>query len=168
MARDKQDKRRTGPRRYGMAATGGTFDIIHKGHRALLDAAFDLSDMVIIGLTSDEMIASRAAKRTLHAYDERLANLKKFLHARSRPESSYVISRLDDDFGPAVLTPEVRALITSQETACKGDALNHMRRSRGLGPVDIVEIPMVPAYDGRRISTSRIRGMEIDADGNPT
>ena len=36
-------------------AMGGTFDILHPGHEALLDAAFVLGGDVFIGLTTDAM-----------------------------------------------------------------------------------------------------------------
>ena len=39
---------------YGVIALGGTFDIIHIGHIALLKKGFSISEKVIIGLTSDE------------------------------------------------------------------------------------------------------------------
>lgn len=164
---------RKGRKRYAVVATGGTFDPIHRGHRALLDAAFDVSEKVIIGLTSDAMLAGggeigRGAKKKGHAvrsYAERLAGLQGYIR-RSHPNSAYVISGLDDDFGPAVLTGEVEALVASEETACKADKLNRMRLSRGLGPVETVVVGMVAAHDGGRISSSRIRNGEIDADGN--
>ena len=39
---------------FSLIAMGGTFDIVHKGHLTLLTHAFEISDKVIIGLTSDE------------------------------------------------------------------------------------------------------------------
>ena len=39
---------------YEVVALGGTFDIIHVGHIALLKEGFSISKKVIIGLTSDE------------------------------------------------------------------------------------------------------------------
>lgn len=155
-------------KQYGVVATGGTFDMLHKGHRLLLDTAFAVSDMVIIGLTSDEMLASHrtAAKQTRHNYDQRLANLRQYLHESGYPDSSYAIHPLYDEFGPAVMANDVQALVTSDETARKTDVLNKMRAEAGLAPVDAVSIPMVMARDQVRISSSRIRRMEIDADGN--
>jgi pantetheine-phosphate adenylyltransferase len=43
---------------FSLVATGGTFDIIHRGHLTLLSNAFDISDKVIIGLTSEELAES--------------------------------------------------------------------------------------------------------------
>ena len=34
---------------------GGTFDPIHKGHRALINKALDIGDEIIIGLSSDRL-----------------------------------------------------------------------------------------------------------------
>ena len=39
---------------FELVALGGTFDIIHVGHIALLEKGFSISKKVIIGLTSDE------------------------------------------------------------------------------------------------------------------
>lgn len=150
--------------RFRVVATGGTFDIIHRGHIALLDEAFSVSSKVIIGLTGDEL-ARRKGKKLHYEYEQRLAVLKSLLDARFQ-NKSYVISRLDNDFGPAVIEGDVEALVVSDETAHQGDALNLIREEKGLGKVEVVVVPMVLAEDGKRISSTRIRNMEIDSDGN--
>ena len=154
-------------KRYHTAATGGTFDIIHRGHCRLFDAAFDVAGRVIIGLTSDKMLASHrtAAKPVRNRYDVRLENLNEHLKVRY-PGLPYIIRMLDDEFGPAVIAADVEVLVASAETAHKASALNAMRKSAGLKPVDVIAIPMEMACDDVRISSSRIRNMEIDSDGN--
>jgi len=150
--------------RFGLVAMGGTFDVIHRGHVALLEMAFSVSQKVIIGLTSDELV-QRKGKRILHTYEQRLESLKKTVDAMF-PGRQYVISRLDNDFGPAVVEGKVEALVVSEETAHQGQALNKLREDRNLGPVDVVVVPMVLAKDGKRISSTRIRNEEMDRDGN--
>jgi len=78
----------------------------------------------------------------------------------------YEISKLENDFGPAVLEKEVEALIVSEETAFQGEELNRLRKQRNASPVEVVVVPMVLAKDGKRISTTRIKNSEIDMDGN--
>jgi pantetheine-phosphate adenylyltransferase len=149
---------------FDLVAMGGTFDIIHKGHHALLERAFSVSDKVIIGLTSDDL-AKTKGKKLLHTYQQRFDKLKKLIEKKFQ-NKYYQISKLDNDFGPAVIEGKVQALIVSDETAHKGEALNKLRKERNLGSVKIVTVPMILAKDGKRISTTRIRGSEIDAEGN--
>lgn len=152
--------------RFNVSATGGTFDIIHRGHIALLEKAFEVSSKVIIGLTSDELAKSKG-KKIIHNYEQRLLMLRSLVEERFSGRQ-YVISRLDNDFGPAVLEGDVEALVTSEETARQGDVLNRMRHERGLGRVEVVVVPMVLAKDGGRISSTRIRNGEVDPEGNLT
>ncbi len=56
---------------FSLIATGGTFDIIHRGHLTLLSNAFSISDKVIIGLTSDEL-AEKKGKLAINKYEKRL------------------------------------------------------------------------------------------------
>ncbi|HEY8110666.1 MAG TPA: cytidyltransferase, partial [Candidatus Nitrosotenuis sp.] len=60
---------------------------------------------------------------------------------------------------------EVEALIVSEETEYQGDVLNLQRKLRGIPPVQTVMVPMILASDGNRISSTRIRNSEIDAQG---
>ena len=82
------------------------------------------------------------------------------------PNSSYEISKLENDFGPAVIEGSVKALVVSEETSDKGIRLNELRAERNLSPVRIVVVPMVLAKDGKAISTTRIKNFEIDDSGN--
>ena len=150
--------------KYSLVATGGTFDILHKGHIALLSASFEISDKVIIGLTGDDL-AKRRGKKPLNDYQKRLENLN-YLLSNKFPKSSFVISKLENDFGPAVLEREVEALVVSDETSRQGDVLNQLRSEKNLPPVSIVIVPMCLAKDGKRISTTRVKNLEIDTEGN--
>lgn len=150
--------------RFELVATGGTFDIIHKGHLRLLSEAFSISSKVIIGLTGDDL-ARKKGKSPINNYKQRLENLNAVIQAKF-PEKDYQISKLENDFGPAVLEGAVEALVTSQETAHQGEILNKERKTRGLPPVEVIVVPMVLASDGKKISTTRIKNSEIDAEGN--
>lgn len=149
---------------FSLVAMGGTFDIIHRGHITLLSNAFEISEKVIIGLTSDEF-AKKRGKNLTNNYETRLANLTETIF-KEFSNSSFQISKLDNDFGPAVLEPEVQALVVSDETNSQGDVLNDLRAKKNLSPVEVVTVPMHLAKDGSRISTTRIKNSEIDSEGN--
>ena len=150
--------------KFSLIAMGGTFDIIHRGHLTLLTNAFEISDKVIIGLTSDEFVQKKG-KTPTHKYDERLKNLISIIFQKF-PNSYFEISQLNNDFGPAVFEKEVQALVVSDETKNQGNILNKLRTERNLSPVEIIVVPMTLAKDGKRISTTRIKNSEIDSDGN--
>ncbi|HJJ23487.1 MAG TPA: pantetheine-phosphate adenylyltransferase [Nitrosopumilus sp.] len=150
--------------KFSLIATGGTFDIIHRGHLTLLSDAFVIADKVIIGLTSDEL-AEKKGKITINKYEKRLENLIAII-SKEFPNSLFQINKLDNDFGPAILEQGVEALIVSDETSNQGTVLNQLRAEKKLAPVKIITVPMFLAKDGTRISTTRIKNSEIDTEGN--
>ena len=150
--------------RFDLVAMGGTFDIIHDGHMALLNKSFSISSKVIIGLSSDQL-ATKRGKNLVNDYSKRLSSLKSVIE-KNFSNSSYEISKLENDFGPAIIEGSVKALIVSEETSDKGLYLNELRVERNLSPVEIVVVPMVLAKDGKAISSTRIKNSEIDSNGN--
>ena len=151
-------------KKFDLVATGGTFDIIHNGHIALLSESFAISKKVIIGLTGDEL-ASKKQKNLLNDYSKRLESLVGLIEKKF-PGTEYQISKLDNDFGPAVLEGDIQALVVSDETSPQGDILNKLRSEKNFPPVEVVVVPMVLAKDGSKISTTRIKNSEIDSEGN--
>ena len=149
---------------FDLVAMGGTFDVIHNGHMALLKKSFSISSKVIIGLSSDQLAIKRG-KSLVNDYSKRFSLLESTIE-KNFPNSSYEISKLENDFGPAVVEGSVKALVVSEETSAKGLHLNELRAERNLLPVEIVVVPMVLAKDGKTISSTRIKNSEIDSSGN--
>ena len=72
---------------------------------------------------------------------------------------------LNDDWGPAALGEDFEGIIVSEETEGMAGALNQVRKERGVDKLEVIVVPLVQAYDGHRISSSRIRNGEIDSEG---
>jgi pantetheine-phosphate adenylyltransferase len=149
--------------RFHVVATGGTFDEIHVGHIALLAKAFQVGNKVIIGVSSDKFAAKRG-KKLNHNFEVRVANLKKTIK-KEFGDVNYEIAKLDGDFGPAVTTSDVEALVASAETQSKARLLNKMRAEMGLQPVKVIAVELIKAEDDSTISSTRIRAGEIDRQG---
>ncbi|MGB8035461.1 MAG: pantetheine-phosphate adenylyltransferase [Nitrososphaeraceae archaeon] len=151
--------------KFRVVATGGTFDEIHDGHLALISKAFEVGKKVIIGVTSDEFAAkTKGRNRIHHSYEQRVVNLKEIIKNKVGG-AVYEIYKLDDDYGPVVILPQISALVASAETAKKGDDINVIRSRNGLPSLTIIAVDMIRAEDGSPISSSRIRAGEIDASG---
>ena len=149
---------------FNLVALGGTFDIVHIGHIALLEKGFSISKKVIIGLTSDQF-AKRKGKTLVHDFQKRVSILESVIREKF-PDSEFEIAKLENDFGRAVIEGYVEALVVSDETSSKGELLNKLRLEKNNSPVTIISVPMILAKDGKRISTTRIRNSEIDTQGN--
>lgn len=151
-------------RKFKTVAVGGTFDELHKGHRVLLARAFEVGERVLIGLCSDKLVESLTKPHVTASYEERLKELKAFLSRMGWLERAEIMP-LNDPFGVTLSEGCVEALIVSRETEPMAYRINAERARRGLKPLEIVAIDMVPSENHAPISTTRIRKGEIDREG---
>jgi pantetheine-phosphate adenylyltransferase len=143
---------------------GGTFDILHKGHRALLSKASEIGSIVLIGLTTDERARKGRKDIVINSYVIRKENLEMLLNSMNLP-SNFKIVPLDNDWGPSVVEDSFTAIIVSEETKKTAEKINMIRLENDKKGLEIVIVPFVKAYDGQKISSSRIRDNEIDSNG---
>ncbi len=139
---------------------GGTFNVIHKGHRRLLEVAAASGDVLAVGLMSDDYC--RRHKSVVLPYAERERALRELLVQKG---VGFTLSPLNVKEGTAPTDPDLDVLVVSQETQALGPRINDMRLRNGLRPVRIVVVPYVLAEDYRPISSTRVLRGEIDAEG---
>ncbi len=146
---------------------GGTFDILHIGHRALLNRAAKEGKSVLVGLTTDERARQGRSFENLNSYTIRKQNLETLLSSLGFLEKFEIVP-LNTDWGPSVIDEDFGAIIVSEETKATAENINKIRNKDGKSELKIVVVPMLKSADDKYISSSRIRDKKIDSEGNLT
>ncbi|OGG73969.1 hypothetical protein A3A40_03045, partial [Candidatus Kaiserbacteria bacterium RIFCSPLOWO2_01_FULL_54_20] len=154
-------------KKFRFACTGGTFDRLHKGHDALLNKAFAISEKVLVGLTSDVMV-----KRTKQFYEnakpyaQRRKELLAFLEKRGWLLRAKIVV-LNDVSGPTVEKGnKFDCIVTSRKTLAGAKEINKRRRKNALKPLPVVMVRIVESEDSKAISSTRVRKGQIDRAGH--
>ena len=152
---------------HKLAALGGTFSKTHYGHLMLLSVGIRSGRKVVIGVTTDEFAKTLGKEYQVPPFKERVKRLKNVLAERGWLERCNIVP-LDDPYGVTVEDPDIEVLVTSPFTHFRGVEINEVRVKRGMKPLEIVVCPLVLAWDGKPISSTRIFRGEIDEKGNVT
>ena len=130
---------------------GGTFELLHRGHKALLRRAFKLGQTTI-GLTSNTF-AQKLKKRKVNDFKQRkralVSSIKK--EFKVLPE----IIKIEDKFGPT-LDRDFDYIVVSPGTYKTALLINRRRRKIGKKPMKVVKIKFVLGKGGKPISSSKI------------
>lgn len=148
---------------YSHVFVAGTFDQLHAGHHALLDAAIGAGEHVTIGLTSDAFV-KKYKTASIQPFDLRKKNLEAWLEKTGFIEKCTVIP-IDDPYEPAASDPKGEVLVVTEDNKARGEEINEKRKSRGLPPFAFLVLPLVPAEDTKPISSTRVRAGEITTTG---
>jgi pantetheine-phosphate adenylyltransferase len=152
-------------KRFRTVGVGGTFDELHKGHRALLIKAFEIGEHVMVGVSSDEFVRRMDKSHETASYEERTRELNDFLRHQGVLQRAEIIP-INDAYGVLLSKDPIEALVVSRETEPVAIKINQKRKEIGIGPLEIIVIDMVPSQNHAAISTTRIRTGEIDREGH--
>lgn len=151
---------------YKLSVCGGTFDLLHKGHKDFLKTVCAQSKKVLVGITSNRYVGKHS-KATMQSYEERE---KAFIAFAKKEQLLEKISFLPID---TIYIPlqwdslPIETIFVSLETKFGADAINKKREKEGKQPLDTIIVSLTLAEDGKPISASRIRDGIIDRDGKP-
>ena len=133
-----------------IAAVAGTFNILHDGHKALIDRAFSLGDKVYIGITSDRMASS--SRNFVNSFYVRRKAIEDYVSAFGK---EFRFFEIDDIYGPGEMMEKVNVLIVSQETLENGKkVVKHFSELGTKMELSIVDI--VQKKDGSKLSSTDI------------
>jgi len=149
---------------YKHVVLGGTFDRLHDGHISYLRTAFENSDRVTIGLTTDKLHRDKELKQIIQPYDTRKKELFKTIKA-NWTRVPVPILPIDDIFGPSISDHTIDAIVVTDITLNNGKKINAEREKRGLNELSVIICPIVNAQDNQVLSSSRVRRGEIDRKG---
>jgi pantetheine-phosphate adenylyltransferase len=142
---------------------GGTFNPLHKGHKLLIEKAFEVAGKqgsVFIGITTGEIVKG---KMDVESFEERKKDIEKYLHEKDFIKRA-IVKPIIDKYGPSI-EEEFDAIVISPETRKTAEEINEKRKKKRKKPLKIIQISFVLTENGHPISSSRIRKHEIDEDG---
>ncbi|MCR6623313.1 MAG: pantetheine-phosphate adenylyltransferase [Candidatus Verstraetearchaeota archaeon] len=137
-----------------VVAVGGTFDNFHLGHVQLLLKCFEISENVLIGVTSDAL--ARNKNHFIESCDKRKRNLFSLLLFHKLHDRAKIIT-LNDPYGPTIFNEDISAIVVSEETLIRALEINNIRKGKHLNPLQIFVIPLVKDADLRPISSTKSR-----------
>lgn len=144
---------------------GGTFNILHDGHKRLFDKALELAGVdgsLHVGLVVGDILKSKSDVNSLE-YRRRV--VLEYISSINKNGIFVEILPISTSFGVAV-EEDYDVIVVSPETESNAEGINKKRSELGKRLLDIVVVPFVLAEDGKPISSSRILKKEINSKGN--
>jgi len=128
------------------------------------DRAFELGELVFVGVTGDRLVSKLNKDHPVRKFALRRRDLRRLFKARGWLRRAR-ITELKDPFGPATRRKRLDALVVSEETRNNGLRVNTLRRNQGLNPLKLYVVRMVRTKDGLLLSGTRIRRGEVNPQG---
>lgn len=129
---------------------GGTFSLLHAGHRFFLYEAWRHSECLVVGVTSDDFVKRLGKKHPVEPYEVRALSVLSYL--LSLGEGKYEIVPLEDPYGPAA-ERDIDCIFVSEETFPGAVEINLLRRIHGLKPLSVYVVEL-KNIDGKKLSST--------------
>jgi pantetheine-phosphate adenylyltransferase len=141
---------------FDLVGLGGTFDHLHEGHRLLIKTALKVSEKIVIGLATEDLLKNKKYSQKLEGYETRKNNIEKFISSFADLDRVKIVE-LNEPYGPPIKEEKYQGLVVSQETYSTALKINEKRREKGFPPLILVVIPIIKNEKNEKISSTTIR-----------
>lgn len=123
-----------------------------------MKTALSISELIEIGLTSQDLLKNKKFALKLEDYHTRKKNLKTYLSSIVDLKRANIVEIKNwADMDKYAQTPDYDGLIVSQETYDNALKLNKNREKKGLKPLILIVIPLIKDKNQKKISSTSIR-----------
>jgi hypothetical protein len=143
---------------------GGTFDHLHCGHKYFLDKAFELSEIITIGITSQNFFKDKILDTSIEDFSTREKTLKDYLDEKGYLKRASVIV-LNDIFGNSLTKKNIDAIFVSEAGIKNAELINKKREEINFPPLKIIKVGFFKDDEGNIISSTDIRMGIADRNG---
>lgn len=151
--------------KFSLIACGGTFDLLHAGHKSFINNVLSRSEKIVLGMTSDFYVKSFKDGNKIEPFIVRKNTLEQFLESINAKDKVQIVS-IDDFYGPLLTNDfNVQAIAVTEQTEHMVKDINQKRKENNLIELPKILLPLKTADDGNVISATRIRNGEINRDG---
>jgi pantetheine-phosphate adenylyltransferase len=150
-------------KKYRFLVCGGTFDLLHKGHKEFINRALGFAEKVLIGITSDEYVQSFKNKVEVQDFNTRKKTVEDYLNLI---KAKAQIIKIDNAYEPDLESSlNYDSILATSGTEKVIVGINKKRKQNRISELEVIMAPMVLAEDGLEISSTRIKNGEIDRNG---
>ncbi len=123
-----------------------------------MKTALSISEIVEIGLTSQDLLTNKQHSSKLEDYETRKENLITFINSIVDLKRVNIVEISNwTDMDKYAQDPEYEGLVVSQETYENALKLNKNREKKGLKPLVLIVIPLIKDKEQNKISSTSIR-----------
>lgn len=124
-----------------------------------MKTALSVSEIIEIGLTSQELLKNKQYPSKLEDFETRKKNLMAYISSIADLKRINIVEIKNwVDMDKYAQDPEYDGLVVSQETYENALKLNENREKKGLKPLILIVIPLIKDKAHNRISSTSIRG----------
>lgn len=149
-------------KKYQTIGLGGTFDHFHAGHEKFLKFASELSDILVIGVTNQNIAERKTFPQSIESFAERSNSIVNFCKSLG---INFELIALTDSVGTTVTDNRIEALAVTTETQVGGEHINQLRKERALAELPLHVCDLLTAADSQPLHSERIRAGECDREG---
>src|ERR1035437_8329917 len=138
--------------KFNLVVCGGTFDLLHAGHKAFIKDVLNTSEKVILGITDDSYVQDFKNNLGVEDFQTRQFAVEQFLssiHANDRIK----IVGISNAYEPYLETSlDYQAIVVTEQTAKAAEQINAKRQQNNVPKLEVVVSPMKKAANGQPIS----------------